>query len=196
MKLSRAATALVLAGAALFASAAPALAHTELTGSTPAAGAALATPPTKVELTFEEPVSAVAGGLAITGPDGTRWTVGKPTVVDKTVSAPVTAETGPAGAYSLTWKVKASDGDDVTGKIDFTLTAAVPASTTAAPTTSASAAAPSTPVSTAAAAPAADTSGGIPGWVWIIVAVVVLAVAVAFLVRSRRPKNEGPGSEE
>ncbi len=50
MKLSRAATALVLAGAALVASAAPALAHTELTGSTPAAGAALATPPAKVEL--------------------------------------------------------------------------------------------------------------------------------------------------
>jgi methionine-rich copper-binding protein CopC len=193
MKLSRAATALVLAGAALFASAVPALAHTELTGSTPAAGAALATPPTKVELTFEEPVSAVAGGLAITGPGGTRWTVGKPTVVDKTVSAPVTAETGPAGAYSLTWKVKASDGDEVTGKIDFTLTAAIPTSTTA-PT--ASAAAPSTPVSTATAAPAADTSGGIPGWVWIIVAVVVLAVAVAFLVRSRRPKSEGPESEE
>jgi len=194
MKLSRAATGLVLAGAALVAFAAPALAHTELTGSTPAAGAALATPPTKVELTFEEPVSAVAGGLAITGPGGTRWTVGKPTVVDKTVSAPVTAGTGPAGAYSLTWKVKASDGDDVTGKIDFTLTAAIPASTTAAPASSA--AAPSTPVSTADAAPAADTTGGIPGWVWIIVAVVVLAVALAFLVRSRRPKSEGPESEE
>ena len=195
MKLSRAATALVLAGAALVASAAPALAHTELTGSNPAAGASLATPPTKVELTFEEPVSAVAGGLAITGPDGARWTIGKPTVVDKTVSAPVTAEAGAAGAYSLTWKVKASDGDDVTGKIDFTLTAAIPSSTTAPPPAT-TAAAPSTPVSAATAAPAADTSGGIPGWVWIIVAVVVLAVAVAFLVRGRRSKSEGPGNEE
>lgn len=188
MKLSRAATALVLAGAALFASAAPALAHTELTGSTPAAGASLAKPPATVELTFAEPVAAIAGGIAITGPGGTQWPVGKPTVVDKTVSVPVTAETGPAGAYSLTWKVKADDGDEVTGKIDFTLTAAIPSSTSAAPTTSA--AAPSTPVSTAAAAPAADTSGGIPAWVWIVIAVVVLAIAVAFLVRSRRPKQD------
>ncbi len=74
----------------------------------------------------------------------------------------------------------------MTGKIDFTLTTAIPSST--APTTSA--AAPSAPVSTATAAPVADTTGGIPGWVWIIAAVVVLAVAIAFLVRGRRPQND------
>jgi methionine-rich copper-binding protein CopC len=81
-----------------------ALAHASLQKSTPAAGASLAAPPAEVSLTFGEAVRLPASPIRVAGPDGAVWTVGKATVTDATVTAPVTA-TGPAGPYTLTWQV-------------------------------------------------------------------------------------------
>ncbi|HEY3469678.1 MAG TPA: copper resistance CopC family protein [Amycolatopsis sp.] len=152
----------------------PASAHTELESSSPAEGASLAEAPTRIQLTFGEPVTLPPDPVKITGRDGTAWQTGAATVTDKVVTVPVTPS-GPAQAYTLTWKAIAADGDNVTGTVHFTVTAA--ASSTAAPTT------------TAPGKPTVDTSA-IPGWVWVLVAVAaVLAAGVALLRVLKGPKR-------
>lgn len=176
----RALVAALVAGLAVLATATPALAHAKLESTTPAAGASLATPPTTVSLTFGEPVTVGAAPITVTGPGGVSWTVGKASITDSTVSAPVTA-TGPAGAYTLAYTVISDDGDAVSGKVAFTLTSA-PTTTAAAPTTTA------VPVAAPAAAttPTGTTGGGVPTWVWIVVAVVAVGGIGAAVARSRR----------
>jgi methionine-rich copper-binding protein CopC len=172
-----------------------ALAHTSLQKSTPAAGASLAAPPAEVSLTFGEAVRLPAGPIRVAGPDGAVWTVGKATVTDATVTAPVTA-TGPAGAYTLTWQVISDDGDTIRGTVRFTLTA--PAAPVIAPASPPGTVAAAPPAATAAATPAATPSapaapvadeGGVPGWLWALGGAAVLAVAAGVVVarRARQP---------
>ncbi|MEU0797725.1 copper resistance CopC family protein [Amycolatopsis sp. NPDC005961] len=159
----------------------PASAHTELESSSPAEGAALAAAPTEVRLTFGEPVTLPPEAVKITGRDGTAWTVGTPAVAGAVVTAPVTPA-GPAQAYTLTWKVIAEDGDNLTGTVHFTLAAA--ASSAAAPTTSVpeQAQAPTAPT-------AVDTSG-IPGWIWVVVGVVGLLAVIVVGLRQLRGRGK------
>lgn len=180
MNYRRIAAALLLTVVALGSTALPASAHTELKGSNPAKGAALPAPPQQVELTFTEAVTAPADAITVTGPDGAKWTVGQVTVAGPVVTAPVQA-TGPAGAYTITWKAISDDGDPVTGTIDFIL-AAAPATTTTPPTTT------TTSAALTSAVPAAQPaeSGGMPGWVWIVVAALVLVgIGVGVAVRRK-----------
>jgi copper resistance protein C len=159
-----------------------AFAHTTLRKSDPTAGASLAAPPTSVSLTFGEAVRLPADPIRVTGPGGAVWTVGKATVTDATVTAPVTA-TGPAGAYALAWQVISDDGDTIRGTVAFTLTApAAPASAATSPPTTAAAAV--TPAALPPAAPAAD-EGGVPGWLWVVGGVAVLAVVAGAVVARR-----------
>ncbi|SEC48585.1 hypothetical protein SAMN04489727_3927 [Amycolatopsis tolypomycina] len=185
MKIARLFGALVLALSGVLLVAGPASAHTELKSSSPAEGASLAAPPRKIELTFEEPVTLQPDPISITGPDGAKWSVGTPSVVDAVISAPVTPS-GPAGAYTLTYKVVSGDGDKVTAAVHFTLTAPV-SSSAAAPTSSS--AAPAATTESAAPAPASDVAAGVPAWVWILVAVVVVLAALVVALRLlRRPR--------
>jgi methionine-rich copper-binding protein CopC len=177
-----------VAAMAVFALAGPASAHTGLESSDPADGSSVSTAPTQLKLTFEEPVSAAAGAISITGPEGTTWTVGKPTTTDKVVTVPVEPE-GPAGNYTVSYKVSSSDGDNVSRKISFTLTAAVPttpATTTQPPSTSSAA-----PATTATPAPQAaeSDSTGLHPWIWILIAAIVVILVATFLLR-RRAKRE------
>jgi methionine-rich copper-binding protein CopC len=167
----------------------PASAHTELESSSPAEGASIAAAPTQVQLTFGEPVTLPPDPVKVTGRDGTAWKVGTPSVAGGVVTAPVTPA-GPAQAYTLTWKVVAQDGDNVTGTVTFTLTAAAAASTApVAPTTAVAVqtqtTAPSSP------APVGVDSVGIPSWIWILVAVVGLLAVIVVGVRQLkgRPKD-------
>lgn len=151
----------------------PASAHTELESSSPAEGASLATAPTQIQLTFGEPVTLPPDPVRVVGRDGARWRIGTPSVAGAVVTVPVTPAGG-AQAYTLTWKVVAKDGDNVTGTVSFALTAPATAPATAA----------ATPPATAAAAPATvDTTTGIPGWVWVLVAVAGVVSAGAVLLR-------------
>ncbi|WP_116112541.1 copper resistance CopC family protein [Amycolatopsis ruanii] len=176
----------VLAGAlitALLVAAPAALAHTTLQSSDPAEGAALSAAPSQVSLKFGGSFTLPAEPIRITGPEGAQWTVGPATVTDRTLTAPV-QPSGPAGAYVLTWSIVAADGDPITGRINFSLTA--PASTP-----SPSAAPSSAPVPPATQAPQAaePSGGGFPVWAWVVIAVVVAAAiagTVAVIVRGRR----------
>ncbi|MEV7099545.1 copper resistance CopC family protein [Amycolatopsis sp. NPDC051045] len=152
----------------------PASAHTELEASSPAEGASLATAPTQLELTFGEPVTLPPDPVKVIGRDGTAWPTGAATVAGGVVTVPVTPS-GPAQAYTLTWQVVAKDGDNVTGTVHFSLTAPAQAATTA----------------PGSAAPVTLDSVGIPGWLWVLVAVVGLLAVIVVGVRQLRgrPKD-------
>ncbi|HWO63812.1 MAG TPA: copper resistance CopC family protein [Umezawaea sp.] len=193
MNLRRLGAALLLTGLALAATATPAFAHAELIGSDPAAGASLPAAPTRIVLTFSEPVGLAATPVTVTGPDGSTWKVGQVTAEGAVITAPVEA-TGPAGEYVVDYRAVSDDGDEIGDKIRFTLAApATPPTSSVAPTTTTTTAAPtstSAPAPAAQGTPAAD--GGVPTSVWIIGA-IVLAGAGAFaatrLGRSK-PKPE------
>ena len=198
MALLRTALSVLLAGLALVLTATPALAHTELKTSTPDNGATLNTAPDTVTLTFEEAVTLPSNPISVTGPDGSAWTVGTPTISGASVSAPV-QPAGPAGLYTLNYTVTADDGDAVKGTVKFTLTSAVTPS--AAETATAEAAAPvatapAAATGTASAPTTANTSSdsGSSNWVWVAVAVVVLGVAGAGYSVARRRRGVDSGT--
>ena len=94
------------------------------------------TPPSRIVLEFNEQPEAHFAELVVIGPDGSsHWEAGPPSIVDNSVSAPL-RELGPAGGYTIRYRVTSADGHPVSGSIPFTLTAAgtgVPASATVAP---------------------------------------------------------------
>jgi methionine-rich copper-binding protein CopC len=188
--------ALLLAGLAVFATAGPAAAHTELESSDPAEGATVAAAPTSIKLTFGEAVTVPKDPIQVTGPDGAKWTIGTVSLAGPVVSAPVQA-TGPAGAYTISYQVISDDGDAVKGAVHFTLSAPASSSSaapTSPPTSAPAASAPAASASPSVAPSAASSGGGFPAWAWILIGVVVLAAVVAgFVLRSRRSSGSGEG---
>lgn len=188
MDLRRIGAALLLTGMALVAVATPASAHTSLESSNPKEGESVAAAPAEIQLTFGEAVTVGADPIQVTGPDGANWAVGAVKLADAVVSAPVQAS-GPAGAYTVNYKVISDDGDPVTGAVHFTLTAAASPAGSAAPSTSA--ATPAASPSPSAAAGTSTGGGGFPLWGWIIVVVVVVALIVLLALRSRQRADSG-----
>lgn len=180
--MKRLTTAALLAVLALLGTAPTAWAHTELTSSNPAEGAQVATPPTALTLTFNEPVDPAAATVTVTGTDGTAWTVGPITAADTTLTVPVTAA-GQAGQYTIDYRIISADGDPVRGAVKFTLTTAIAPPATSSTATTTTDAPPAEPPAAAAQSSTAG-QGGLPVWVWIVLGLaVVAAVVVAVLVR-------------
>ncbi|MFI9009407.1 copper resistance protein CopC [Actinosynnema sp. NPDC053489] len=206
--MTRLALSALLATLALLGVATPASAHTELVSSDPADGATLPQRPTRLTLTFTEPVPAESATVTVVGPDGAAWPTGEITAQGPALVVPL-AETGsPAGRYAVSWQVESLDGDFVDGAVAFTLAAPAPpaATTPAAPPAATSTDAPASATTTRTTAPAATTTaaptettapaatpgandGGVPLWVWVLVvavlAVVGIAVGVALARRAR-----------
>ncbi|QRP45950.1 copper resistance CopC family protein [Amycolatopsis sp. FDAARGOS 1241] len=177
--------ALAIAGVALLGTATPALAHNVLISSDPANGASVAAGPAKVTLTFDQYVqNADVNQIAVTGPDGNQWAEGPVTVENNVISAPL-RPLGPAGKYTVGYRILSADGHPVSGEIPFTLTkagAGTPAKVDAAKAAGAPA---------SAAAGSASSSTGIPIWVWIAGAVVLLAIGLTVALRTgREPSQE------
>lgn len=103
--------------------AAPASAHSGLTSTTPGEGAQVAEGPADVVLVFDEPVSTRLSKVEVTGPGGDTWQTGEPQVSGSTVRQPL-GPLGPAGTYSIAYRVISADGHPVSGTSTFTLTAA------------------------------------------------------------------------
>ncbi|GII76342.1 hypothetical protein Sru01_13240 [Sphaerisporangium rufum] len=193
--------------AALVVLAGPARAHNVLTGSDPADGARLASPPAEVTLTFDQPVRAEFTQLALTGPDG----VARPLRVRVTGAKVRAALPGalPAGGYAVGYRIVSNDGHPVTGRIGFSAAAPAagaspsPAGTTAAVPSPAASAVPSPGASAGApasgpattAGPARDTlvaqvppQGGGGGWVWglLVASLLLSGLGVRAVVRHDR----------
>ncbi|MDF2976855.1 MAG: pcoC [Actinomycetospora sp.] len=185
----------LLALLALLFTSGTAAAHDVVTGSDPADGATVATAPTQVSVTFDEAPQPGLATLTVVGPDGAHHEQGPVTTQGDVVSVPV----GPlpaAGAYEIGYRIVSSDGHPVSGSIAFTLTNPSPAGTAAPGTPAAAApAAPADPAHaghadpTAPPSPAAsasdDPGGGVPAWVFVVIALVVVAGAVALVLRRR-----------
>jgi methionine-rich copper-binding protein CopC len=160
----------------------PALAHNVLISTDPAKGAQLTTGPAKVSLTFDQYVQTGGANedvnqIAVTGPGGKgQWAEGPVVVSNNVVSAPL-RPLGPAGEYTIGYRILSADGHAVTGESTFTLTVAgngTPSSATAA---------------TAGTTQQGD-SGGVPIWVWIAGAVILLGVGLTVALRTGRESTK------
>jgi methionine-rich copper-binding protein CopC len=182
----------LVAGVALLLGAGTAFAHDVLTASDPANGSSLATGPSKVTLTFDLPVKEYFSTITVLGPDGNHYEGGASTVDGSTVSAPV-QPLGPAGAYTIGYRIVSDDGHPVSGSVRFTLTQAgpghgVPAAESAGSSAEAAAPSPGQPGgpdgSGGSGGQASDSgSGGIPAWPWVVGGVLLVAAGAAIALR-------------
>lgn len=172
-----------------------AAAHDVVSSSDPADGATVSVPPTQVSVTFDQTPQAGLSTLTVVGPDGARREVGPSTTTGNIVTVPV-GSLPAAGEYQIGYRIVSSDGHPTSGSLSFTLTTPSPPSSAGA-TGGTSApgplvGAPPDPgghhASQPSAAPASNRdagSGSAPTWVFVVVAVLVVAGAVALVLRRR-----------
>ncbi|MQY22335.1 hypothetical protein NRB20_54500 [Nocardia sp. RB20] len=158
------AIALLTAGLAVL-GAGPAAAHSVLVSVDPADGAQLSTGPARVTFTFNENLQPSFPSVTVVGPDGNLWSEGQPVVDGPRVSIAVRA-LGPAGKYTMAYRVTSADGHPVSGTRSFTLTAAGHGTPG--------------PKADAASSSGGGGSGGVPVWVFIVGAVVLFGGGLAF----------------
>ncbi|HEY3556243.1 MAG TPA: copper resistance CopC family protein [Kribbella sp.] len=98
-----------------------AAAHAKLESMTPADGSSMAAPPTKVVLTFNEPIGANGTQVQVNSPSGKNVASGDVQVIDNTVTQPVGAMIE-AGKYTVEARVVSADGHPITISGAFTVT--------------------------------------------------------------------------
>jgi len=144
----------------------PASAHAARVSADPADNAVLTAGPDRVTATFNERLQTTFAAMTVVGPDGTLWSTGEPTVQGAVVGIGL-RPLGPAGTYTVNYRVTSADGHVVSGSWSFRLT--VPGTGTPGPP---------------AAGP--DAGGGIPVWPFVVVAVALVAAGGLWAMR-RRP---------
>lgn len=105
----------LLAGLILAIVATPVAAHTSLVGSQPVSGAILATPPTRVELTFAEPTRVTSLSLVSSGGGERRLKTPARTGLVAVADLP---PLGP-GRHEVVWRAISADGHPVGGSVIF-----------------------------------------------------------------------------
>ncbi|HWE89678.1 MAG TPA: copper resistance CopC family protein, partial [Pseudonocardiaceae bacterium] len=151
-----------------FGPAVPAHAHNVLVGSDPAQGAVLTTGPSTVKFDFNAPVENGPNVITVIGPGNTHWEkTENATAYGNSVSTPV-APLGPAGVYTVAYRIISADGHPVEGEITFSL----------------SQAGTGTPVPQSTGTQASSSGGGgVPIWVWLVIAAVLLGVGLVITLR-------------
>jgi copper resistance protein C len=165
----RAAAALATAAALVCLAPLAASAHASLLRSDPADGAALASAPSAVSLTFDEDIGRPAVILVTDSASGKSVTRGKTSVVGAVASNRV-AITG-RGAYKLVYRAVSDDGHPVSGTLTFTVGGAVAAE------------------GSGAAADNGDDSRALPTRVIAMIAALALAGGVGLLTVRRWAPN-------
>jgi len=169
--------ALVVTGLALLGgglAAGPAAAHSAPVASVPDDGATVDTAPARASVTFNEALQSNFPTMTVVGPDGNLWSKGEPVVDGKTISVEV-GELGPAGKYTVAFRVTSADGHPVSGFRTFTL----------------STAGHGTPGAAADASGTSDSDdGGVPLWVFIVGAVVLFGGGLAFALFGGRGREK------
>jgi len=186
----------LLLGAALAMIGAPAYAHDELIGSSPAAGSEVAQLPDEITLTFSGVLLDEAGTtqVVVTDASGTDLTDGDPTLDGTKLTQPLAAGTAASGIVTVTWRVVSSDGHPVSDQFTFTVAGGADTTPTESSPAEASPAATATPAPTGTApaptgtAPPADDEGGSPA-VWIGAGVAILAALVAVFAATAAAKR-------
>ena len=142
-------------------------AHATRVATDPADNAVLTASPERVSATFNEQLQTTFAAMTVVGPNGNVWSNGDPTVQGAVVSTRL-RPLGPAGTYTVNYRVTSADGHVVSGSWSFRLT--VPGTGTPGPP----------------AAGAQAAGGGVPVWPFVVVAVVIVGAGVFWAMR-RRP---------
>ncbi|MFC3963823.1 copper resistance CopC family protein [Nocardia jiangsuensis] len=148
-----------------------AAAHSIVVGSVPTDGSSVEAGPERVSVTFNEPLQPSFPALTVVGPDNHFWQQGDPVVDGATVSVPV-GELGPAGTYTIAFRVTSADGHAVNGTRTFTLTRAGSGT-------------PGAEVSAAGEGP-----GGIPVWIFVAGGVLIFAGGLAIALAGGRGRGK------
>ncbi|SMQ73408.1 copper resistance CopC family protein [Agreia sp. VKM Ac-1783] len=184
-------------------------AHNYLVSSTPEAGSVLTVLPSDFVITTNDVLldfggenTGSAGALEVQGPDGLFYGDGCVTVAGPSIST--AAALGPAGDYTVLWRVVSTDGHPVSNKFSFTWQpdAGQPASTgsatapvcpTAADSAGDSASAGSD--SSSVAATSDDEFVSVLTWSGGALAAVAVAVGVTLFILRRPKLGAGSGSD-
>lgn len=176
--LSAVSTLVLLTGA--IAGAGPAGAHATRISEDPAESSELTESPARVSATFNEPLQKEFAAMTVVGPDGNLWQTGE-VLVDGPVLSVAVRQLGPAGDYTVNYRVTSADGHVLNGSWSFRMT--VPGGGSPGPAVTAG---PDDAPAESPAAPATDAAGdGIPVWPFYVGAVVVVAAAAVWAVRRR-----------
>lgn len=157
---------LMLAASAL-AGAAAASAHATRIASEPTEHAALSASPPRVSATFNEALQPAFANMTVVGPDNNLWSQGDPTVAGAVISVGV-RPLGPAGTYTVNYRVTSADGHVVSGSWSFDLTVAgtgTPGAAVSSPT---------------------QSDGGLVVWPFVLIAVVLVGGGAWWAVRRQR----------
>ncbi|WP_371404759.1 copper resistance protein CopC [Kribbella sp. NBC_00662] len=145
-----------------------AAAHAKLESMTPTDGSSMAAPPTKIILTFNEPVGSNGTQVQVNSPSGTNVANGDAQVVDNTVTQPVGAMIE-AGKYTVEARVVSADGHPITITGSFTVTHA------------------GHPATQPAGTPAASEGNSNTVTIVAMCLVMLVVVALAIVIVRRRP---------
>jgi copper resistance protein C len=141
-------------------------AHAARVSAEPADNAVVTTGPDRVSATFNERLQTTFAAMTVVGPDGNLWSTGEPTVQGAVVAVGL-RPLGPAGAYTVNYRVTSADGHVVSGSWSFRLT--VPGTGTPGP-----------------AAGGAQEGRHLPVWPFAVVTLALVAAAAWWAVRRRR----------
>ncbi|OBA90528.1 copper resistance protein CopC [Mycobacteriaceae bacterium 1482268.1] len=158
----------VLVAAMALAGAPVAAAHAARIASDPADSAALTQGPPRVSATFNERLQPQFAAMTVVGPDNNLWSTGQPQVDGAVIGVDV-RPLGPAGIYTVNYRVTSADGHPVSGSWTFRLTVAATGT-------------PGPP----AAMPADTAGGGIPVWPFLIAGALIIGGAILWTAR-RKP---------
>jgi copper resistance protein C len=156
--------------------------HNELIGTDPPYGTKLDAGPARVTLIFDLPAQRGFSTVIVTGPDHNQWQA-SPAVEDATMVSALLRPLGPAGEYTVAWRIVSADGHPVRGTFPFTLTRPG-RGTAAAPPPNADQSGSATP---------ATGSAGPPVWLWLAGGGVLLAAGVVLTLRASRAKSQRDG---
>jgi methionine-rich copper-binding protein CopC len=163
-----AATALVGAVLALLALAGAGIAsaHAIRTAADPAPDSSVGVGPARARATFNERLQTDFAAMTVVGPDGNLWSTG-PAEISGAVASIALRPLGPAGIYTVNYRVTSADGHVVSGAWSFDLTVAGTGS-------------PGPKV-----AQSSDEPDGVPVWPFVAVAVVIVGAGALVAMRRR-----------
>ncbi|NUS35802.1 MAG: copper resistance protein CopC [Pseudarthrobacter sp.] len=182
--------ALVLA-ASVLGLAGPAAAHDAAESTSPSQGATLAAPPNEVSVTFSNKPLGIGASFSVKDASGTEWADGSVQIVDNMATQKLRPG-GPAGAYTVAWRVVSSDSHPIEGTFTFTAASGAAGAASGQPAAGSATTAGTVPgIGTARPGvteePSAPASAGEPfQWSIVIFAAVAVGLLVALGVLARR----------
>ena len=108
----------MVSGVLAVALAGTAMAHSQLISMAPADGSLIQIPPTSVVLTFDQNIQDVGDGVIVLDPSGSHVEVGKPVILNNTVTENLKPFTAP-GHYTVDFRVTSADGHPVSKQLGF-----------------------------------------------------------------------------